>query len=181
MTLRYLSLCLLVGAFALGCKPAEDASAAPAATKPSAAPAKPADLAKPTDAAATAATTGENSVVGIWKTDNQKMPDGVIEFKDDGTAIVSGPVPGLPGTGITMASHFTYKADGDKLTLTQGKTDIIAPPDAEDKVKKTTENVQKGADETKPSPPIEGTVAWKGKDSFTFTTNGKVTTYTRKS
>ena len=76
------------------------------------------------------AACGSNSIVGVWKMDITAimemaglsgmesvadMIEGTMEFKNDGKAIMT-----IYFMGQTQTQEFTYKVDGDKLTMNGG-------------------------------------------------------------
>lgn len=180
MKLRFGFIVPVLALLIVGCNSSSDGASASAAPKN-------AEASKP-DSGAAAAPAG-NTVVGTWTTDNPDMKDATVEFKDDGSLMITGEAPsGDPKVGpIGMEADATYKIDGDKFTMHPTGMKLTAPANADDKMKaaidaqnaKAPEDVKKQKDQT-------GTITWKDKDTFTVksddpTDKHPLMTFTRKS
>jgi uncharacterized protein (TIGR03066 family) len=182
MNSRILTIFLL-GLAIIGCKPSDDSSTTTSSTPSTAtsagdktvADAKPADDSKP----AASADAGGNSIIGTWTMDDQTMKGASMEFKDGGALAIQAPYPDPKGATIQVDA--TYKIDGNKMSFHMVGTKMLPPDGADDKVKKTVDDINKKLANGPKQPDETDSMAWKGKDTFTTTNpKGKVTTYTRK-
>jgi hypothetical protein len=189
MKLRSASIFLVLALFIVGCKSGDSASttdnsSSTAGGTTTGDTAKTADAGGTTGATADDASKDTNSVVGTWTTDAKDMTDQNVEFKDDGTATMSGTLVGVKG--VTAEGAMTYKIDGDKMTEKMTSEKLTAGDDADAKTKDMVEkqNAQATPENIAKQPEQGDTIKWNGKDSFTLTStdkDAKVTTFTRKS
>ncbi len=183
MKLCLTSIFLVLALLIAGCK---GDSSATTDKSTSTTTASTADSSKPADSTTTGtaddASKGGNSIVGSWTTDDKEMGDQDIEFKDDGTASMSGTLTSMKNA--KAEATMTYKIDGDKMTekMTSEKLTAAADSDATTKKSIDAANAQATPDALAKQPEQEDTIKWLGKDSFSLTgKDGKVTTFTRKS
>lgn len=103
-----------------------------------------------------------NKLVGTW-VPKEAVPNAKVEveFKADGTGSSIGEIDAM-GSKISMKSDFTYKLEGDNLTVTTGKTTVtglpagMSQPPSNEGEKNTGKVTFTGNDEVSMLPPMGG-------------------------